>query len=163
MARYAHWVPKNNHAVVIGAGIGTAALALDHPDAQRWMDTGLSLIKAGLHNIEPDGSYREGAYYARFILSELVPFAHYTRQVTRINLLSHQKIRRLIRWLIALEKPDGRVPLFDDAFPEELLYAPIAVSLADDPEMINTSFINQKSRFRQNDPNWVEAFCAYPV
>ena len=162
MSRHASWIPKNNHAVVIGAALSTAALVLDHPESQRWMDAGLALMKAGLHMIEPDGTCREGAYYARFILSEIVPFAFYLKNVTGINLLHNPRIERLFLWLNALEKPDGSVPLFDDAFPENFLFAPVAIGLLDEPDALNASFINHSDRFKADDPDWVEAFCAYP-
>ncbi|HDQ46429.1 MAG TPA: hypothetical protein ENN17_13175 [bacterium] len=158
---YRFVVPKNNHAVAIGAGIGTAALALDHPRAQVWLDAALGEIRAGLAQIEPDGSYREGGYYARYIASRLYPFALYLYSAAGVNLLSHPRIRLFDRWLADIEKPDGSVPDFDDAFPEALLYQPIAAGLAPESGEVRRLFLRHPGRSPKDDPNWIEAFCAY--
>jgi len=161
MIRYLALVPKNNHATAIASGIGTMALVLKHPMCQHWLDIAISQLQASLSQIEPDGSYREGVYYGRFIASCLYPFSFYLYNTTHINILQHVRIRRFNRWLIDMEKPDGSVPDFDDAFPEYLLYQPIAIGLAPESDEIRFFFLKNQSRFRRSDAAWIESYCAF--
>ncbi len=161
MARHIHWIPKNNHAIAIGVGIGTVALIIPHTQSRRWLDAANHLLKDGLHMIEPDGSCREGAYYARFIASRLYPFLTYLNNRTGMNLFEHKRIRRFNRWLVDMEKPDGSMVLFDDAFPENLLYQPFAVGLAPEGPEMRYLFESNGQRYSKHDPFWIDAFCAF--
>lgn len=154
-------VPKNNHAVVIASGLGTAALTLPNGARQQWLDAAMDQLKSALRLIEPDGSYREGAYYARFVASRLFPFFFYLYNITEVNLFRHQRIVRLNRWLADIALPNGGVPDFDDAFPEQWIYEPITIGLAPESGRLNALFQDRISKLDPEDPAWVEAFCAY--
>ena len=160
-------VPENNHTTIIAIGVGSAALALaDAPglaggSPQEWLDVALTQLSSGLAQIEPDGTYREGAYYARFVASRLYPFALYLYNVTGENLLAQPRLRRFGRWLLDIEKPDGSVPDFDDAFPEAFLYQPIAVGLSPDSGELRAAFERNRGRHSRFDANMIEALCAF--
>ncbi|NQT24958.1 heparinase II/III family protein [candidate division KSB1 bacterium] len=159
--RYLILVPKNNHAAAIGAGLGTFALVTSHARAQMWLDTALDLIRAALSQIEPDGSYREGAYYARFVASRIFPFFHYLQNTSNINLFAHKRVGRLVRWLADLEHADGSVPDFDDAFPERFLFLPIGVGSLDESGEVRARFELHADRYNPSDPNWIETYCGF--
>lgn len=161
MVAHLHWVPKNNHAVAIASGIATVALVIPHPYSQRWLDAAMDQFESSLSKIEPDGSYREGVYYGRFVASRFYPFVIYLNNATGINLLDHPRLRRFNRWLIDMEKPDGTAPDFDDAFPENYIYAPLAVGLLPESGELKYQFESHPDRFDPKDSNWVEAFCAF--
>lgn len=160
-------VPENNHTTIIAIGVGSAALALadaslpGRASPQRWLDVAMTQLSSGLAQIEPDGSYREGAYYARYIASRLFPFALYLYHVTGVNLLAQPRLVRFSRWLLDIEKPDGSVPDFDDAFPENFFYEPIAVGLSPNGGELRSSFERHGQRLRSFSSNLVEAFCGF--
>lgn len=159
--RYLALIPKNNHAAAIGAGLGAFALVTRHPQAQMWLDSAMDQIRAALAKIEPDGSCREGAYYARFIASRLFPFFLYLNNATGVNLFAHRRVGRFVRWLSDIEKPDGSVPDFDDAFPEQLLFLPIGVGLFNESGEVRARFEDHPSRYDPSDPNWIDVFCGF--
>lgn len=161
ISKYFVLMPKNNHATVISIGIATVALTISHPKSQRWFDVAMEQLSSSLSMIENDGSYREGAYYARFIASHLYPFAFYLYNVTGENLFEHPKLINFNRWLIDLEKPDGTISLFDDAFPESLLYQPIGVGLAHHSGELRYRFEANPARYDDGNLNWIESFCAF--
>ena len=154
-------IPKNNHIVVIAIGVATVALVLDHRNSQKWFNTAISELQCGLALIGSDGTYREGAYYARYIASALFPFVLYLDNITGTNLLEHPSLNRFNRWLIDIEKPDGSIPGFDDAFPERFLYQPIGVGLSPVGNELRYLFELHQDRYSKSDPNYVEAFCAF--
>ena len=154
-------IPKNNHIIDISCGVATVAMVLDHRNSEKWFKAAIAELQSGLAFILPDGSYREGAYYARFVVSRMFPFFFYLYNVTNENLFEHPVINRLNRWLIDLEKPDGTVPDFDDAYPEKLLYQPIAVGLSSLGKELRYLFEKNINRFSRLDANFVEAFCAF--
>ena len=154
-------IPKNNHIIDISCGVATVAMVLDHRNSEKWFKAAIAELQSGLAFILPDGSYREGAYYARFVVSRMFPFFFYLYNVTNENLFEHPVINRLNRWLIDLEKPDGTVPDFDDAYPEKLLYQPIAVGLSPSGKELRYLFEKNANRFSRFNANFVEAFCAF--
>ncbi len=154
-------IPKNNHIIDISCGVATVAMVLDHRNSEKWFKAAIAELQSGLAFILPDGSYREGAYYARFVASRMFPFFFYLNNVTNENLFEHPVINRLNRWLIDLEKPDGTVPDFDDAYPEKLLYQPIAVGLSPSGKELRYLFENNTNRFSRFNANFVETFCAF--
>ncbi|MBC8416277.1 MAG: heparinase II/III family protein, partial [Candidatus Cloacimonetes bacterium] len=154
-------IPKNNHIIDISCGVATVAMVLDHRNSEKWFKAAIAELQSGLAFILPDGSYREGAYYARFVASRMFPFFFYLNNVTNENLFEHPVINRLNRWLIDLEKSDGSVPDFDDAYPEKLLYQPIAVGLSPLGKELRYLFENNINRFSRFNANFVEAFCAF--
>jgi hypothetical protein len=161
MAAHLHWVPKNNHAIAIASGIGTVALTVRHRFSQRWLDAAIDQFESSLSKIESDGSYREGVYYGRFVASRFYPFVIYLKNATGMNLLDHPRLRRFNRWLIDMEKPDGTAPDFDDAFPENWFYAPLAVGLLPESGELRYRFESSSDRYDPKDPDWIEAFCAF--
>ncbi len=161
MVDHLYWVPKNNHVVAIASGIGTVALIVRHRFSQRWLDAAMDQFESSLSKIEPDGSYREGVYYGRFIASRFYPFVVYLKNATGMDLLDHPRLRRFNRWLIDMEKPDGSAPDFDDAFPENWLYAPLAVGLLPESGELRNRFESHSDRYDPKDANWIEAFCAF--
>jgi hypothetical protein len=154
-------IPKNNHIIDISCGVATVAMVLDHRNSEKWFKAAITELQSGLAFILPDGSYREGAYYARFIVSRMFPFFFYLYNVTNENLFEHPVINRLNRWLIDLEKPDGTVSDFDDAYPEKLLYQPIAVGLSPSGKELRYLFEKNANRFSRFNANFVETFCAF--
>ncbi|MCK4695780.1 MAG: DUF4962 domain-containing protein, partial [Candidatus Cloacimonetes bacterium] len=75
-------MPKNNHIINISIGVATVALILDHRNSQKWFSAAISELQCGLALIGSDGTYREGAYYARYIASALFPFVLYLDNIT---------------------------------------------------------------------------------
>lgn len=163
MVNHLEWIPKNNHAIAIASAIGTVALVIPNPFSQRWLDAAMDQFESSLSKIEPDGSYREGVYYARFVASRFYPFALYLENVTGFNLLQHRRLRRFNRWLIDMEKPDGTVPDFDDAFPENYLYMPLGIGLLPESGEMVHQFTGHMDRYDSHDSAWIEAFCAFDV
>jgi hypothetical protein len=150
-------IPKNNHIIDISCGVATVAMVLDHQNSEKWFKAAIAELQSGLAFILTDGSYREGAYYARFVVSRMFPFFFYLYNVTNENLFEHPFINRLNRWLINLEKSDGTVPDFDDAYLEKLLYQPIAVGLSPSGKELRYLFEKNINRFSRLDANFVEA------
>jgi Heparinase II/III-like protein len=154
-------ISKNNHIIDIASGVASIAMVIDHPKSEKWFDTAISQLQSGLALIAKDGSYREGAYYGRFVASRLFPFFVFLKNRTGENLFKHPRINKFIYWLNAMEKPDGTVPDFDDAFPENFLYQPIAIGLSPLGNELRYLFDQNEDRYRHSDPTWVEVFCAF--
>jgi hypothetical protein len=124
------FAPLNNHRIVMAAAVGTAALTIPSygsGQAQAWMDAAIDNLRSSLTQIEDDGSYREGVFYAGYISRILLPFALYLRTSTGEDLFRHRRFEDMIQWLLKIRKPDGTIPLFDDAWQENHAYLPLMV------------------------------------
>lgn len=124
------FAPPNNHKILMAAAVGTAALTLSsygQGEAQAWLDAAMTNLRSGLAQIDEDGSYREGFYYAGYIARVLFPFILYLDRTTGHNLFRHRRLESLVQWIIRAGKPDGSIPLFDDAWQESRIYLPILV------------------------------------
>jgi len=122
--------PPNNHKTLMAVDVGTAALTIPshEPDeAQAWLDAAMLNLRSGLAQIDGDGSYREGVFYAGYIARLLFPFALYLSRTTGEDLFRHGRIEDMVQWLLRIGKPDGSVPLFDDTWQRSMTYLPILV------------------------------------
>jgi len=128
--RNVKFAPPNNHKTLMAAAVGTAALTLSsygRGEPQAWLDAAMINLRSGLAQIDQDGSYREGLYYAGYIARVLFPFILYLGKTTGYNLFRLGRIERFVQWVIRTSKPDGSIPLFDDAWQESRIYLPILV------------------------------------
>ncbi len=66
-------ISKNNHIIDIASGVVSIAMVIDHPKSGKWFDAAISQLQNGIAMITKDGSYREGAYYGRFVASRMFP------------------------------------------------------------------------------------------
>jgi len=152
---------KNNHIIVCACGVATACLVLDGLDTKKWFEKSLNALAQGLSMIEPDGSYREGAYYAEYISTNLFPLFFYLNNSLKTNLFEHPRIEKLIRWMIDIEKPDHSMPLFDDAFNVDFVYKPIAAGLSSQSAELVYLVNSELDFYRPEDADLVEAFYAF--
>lgn len=122
--------PPNNHKTIMAAAVGTAALTIPsygQGQPQTWLDAAIVNLRSGLSQIDRDGSYREGAFYASYTAWLLFPFALYLNRTTGHDLFRHRRLEDLVQWIIRIGKPDGTIPLFDDAWQISRTYLPILV------------------------------------
>ena len=154
-------IPQNNHIIEIATGVATACLVLDDRKAKRYFDDAIKELQHGLAMIDVDGSYREGAYYGRYVASILFPFAHYLNNSTGTNIFKAPRLNRYIRWLIDIEKPDGSVPLFDDAFNHSFLFQPLGSGLTEYENELLYLFENNQENFYSNDLKYIDLFCGF--
>ena len=154
-------ISKNNHIIDIASGVVSIAMVIDHPKSQKWFDAAISQLQSGLALIAKDGSYREGAYYGRFVASRMFSLFVFLENRTGENLFNHPRINKFIKWLIAMEKPDGSIPDFDDAFQDKLIYKPLAVGLSSQGSELRYLFDLHQERHRSSDPAWVDVFCVF--
>jgi hypothetical protein len=124
------FAPPNNHKTLMAVAVGTAALTIPSygwKETQTWLDAAIINLRSGLAQIDGDGSYREGVFYAGYIARLLFPFALYLRRTTGEDLFRHRRIEDLVQWVLRIGKPDGSIPLFDDAWQKTRTYLPILV------------------------------------
>jgi len=122
--------PPNNHKTIMATAVGTAALTIPDHDREKtraWMDAAMSNLRSGLAQIDRDGSYREGVFYAGYFSQLLFPFLFYLKQTTGTDLFSHRRVEDLTAWFLRIAQPDGSIPLFDDAWQERHLFLPLLV------------------------------------
>ncbi len=154
-------IPQNNHIIEIASGVATVALIVEHKLAKRYFDDAVNELQHGLAMIEVDGSYREGAYYGRYVASILFPFAHYLNNSTDTNILKVPQLKKFIRWLIDIEKSDGSVPLFDDAFHHYSLFQPLGSGLTEYENELIFLYEENKENFRDSDLIYIDVFCGF--
>ncbi len=154
-------IPQNNHIIEIASGVATVALIVDHKRAKRYFYDAINELQHGLAMIEVDGSYREGAYYGRYVASILLPFAHYLNNSTDTNIFKVPRLKKYIRWLIDIEKSDGSVPLFDDAFHHSFLFQPLGTGLSEYENELMFLYEENKENFRDNDLKYIDIFCGF--
>ncbi len=154
-------IPQNNHIIEIASGVVTVALIVDDVKAKRYFDDAINELQHGLAMIEVDGSYREGAYYGRYVASILFPFAQYLNNSTDTNILKVPHIKKFIRWLIDIEKSDGSVPLFDDAFYHSSLFQPLGSGLTEYENELLFLYEEIKENFKDNDLKYIDVFCGF--
>ena len=157
-------IPPDNHAFVISAGVGSMALVLSGIDGigkwtpQDWMDAAMALQSYAIAaQVLPDGTYREGPYYARFSVSALLPFYLYIERLYHRNLVQHPRINALFDWMVYTSNPDGSTPQTDDGWSEEYLWEPLLISIARNPEVIRWSYQRRDEQFTRYQPNMVDA------
>jgi hypothetical protein len=124
------FAPPNNHKTIMATAVGTAAMtipAYDREQTQAWLDAAMINLRSGLAQIDRDGSYREGVFYAGYISQLLFPFLFYLKQTTGADLFSHRRVEDLTAWFLRIGLPDGSIPLFDDAWQERHLFLPLLV------------------------------------
>ncbi|KPL07269.1 hypothetical protein AMJ86_04980 [bacterium SM23_57] len=125
---------------------------------QDWMDGAMALQSYAIAaQVLPDGTYREGPYYARFSVSTLLPFYLYIERLYQRNLARHPRLTALFDWVIFTGNPDGSVPQTDDGWSEEYLWEPLLISLARNPEVIRWSYQRRGDQFTRYQPNMVDA------
>ncbi|MCK5051678.1 MAG: heparinase II/III family protein [Candidatus Cloacimonetes bacterium] len=154
-------IPQNNHIIEIASGVATVALIVDHKRAKRYFDDAINELQHGLAMIEVDGSYREGAYYGRYVASILFPFAHYLNNSTNTNILKVPRLKKFIRWLIDIEKSDGSVPLFDDAFYHSSLFQPLGSGLTKYENELVFLYEENKENYKESDLKYIDVFCGF--
>ena len=154
-------IPKNNHIISITCGVAVATLLLDAPQCQAWLNRALDQLEAGLCQIEDDGTYREGAYYGNYVARELSTLAWHLHQRTGKNITRLPTINRFYRWLIAIQRPDGTYPAFDDAFKARFLYPPLLVGISPWSAEFRALYQRDASSFNPYDPLFAEAFFAW--
>ncbi|MCK4273104.1 hypothetical protein KAX22_10645, partial [bacterium] len=79
------FAPPNNHKTIMAVAVGTAALtipAYGSTESQAWLDAAMANLRSGLAQIDRDGSYREGVFYAGYISRLIFPFALYLKNTT---------------------------------------------------------------------------------
>jgi hypothetical protein len=124
------FAPPNNHKTIMAVAVGTAALtipAYGSGEPQVWLDAAMGNLRSGLAQIDRDGSYREGVFYAGYISRLIFPFALYLKKTTACDLFEHRRFQDLTQWLIRIGKPDGSIPLFDDTWQKQYHFLPILV------------------------------------
>jgi hypothetical protein len=154
-------IPQNNHIIEIASGVATVALIVDHKRAKLYFDDAINELQHGLSMIDVDGSYREGAYYGRYVASIIFPFAHYLNNTTNTNILKVSRIKKFIRWLIDIEKSDGSVPLFDDAFHHSFLFQPLGSGLTEYDNELMFLYKENEENFRESDLKYIDIFCGF--
>jgi hypothetical protein len=128
--RHLIFAPPNNHRTIMATAIGVAALTIadhDRERSQAWLDAAMAGLRSGLAQIDRDGSYREGVYYAGYISQLLFPFFFYLKQTTGTDLFVHRRVEDLTAWFLRIGQPDGNIPLFDDAWRERHQFLPLLV------------------------------------
>jgi len=128
--RHLIFAPPNNHKTIMATAVGAAALTIadhDRERSQAWLDAAMAHLRSGLSQIDRDGSYREGVYYAGYISQLLFPFLFYLKQTTGIDLFTHRRVEDLTAWFLRIGQPDGSIPLFDDAWRERHQFLPLLV------------------------------------
>jgi len=154
-------IPQNNHIVEIASGVATACLVLDDRNAKRYFDDAINELQHGLAMIDVDGSYREGAYYGRYVASILFQFTHFLKNATGTNIFTTPRLKKFVRWLIDIEKPDGSVPLFDDAYEQFYLFQPLATGLTEYENELTYLFKQNKEILNKSDLKFVDVFCEH--
>jgi hypothetical protein len=129
---YQHLIfaPPNNHKSIMATAVGTAALTIpeyDREQTQAWLDAAILHLRSGLSQIDRDGSYREGVFYAGYVSQLLFPFLFYLKQATGTDLFSHHRVSDLTAWFLRIGLPNGDIPLFDDAWQESHQFLPLLV------------------------------------
>ena len=130
MYRHLIFAPPNNHKTIMATAVGTAALTIcdhDRERSQAWLDAAMANLRSGLAQIDRDGSYREGVYYAGYISQLLFPFIYYLKQTIGVDLFDHRRVEDLTTWFLRIGLPDGSIPLFDDAWREQHQFLPLLV------------------------------------
>jgi hypothetical protein len=153
-------IPKNNHVIAIACGVASACLVLDAPRAQQWLDRSMDELASGLMEIEADGSYREGAYYGRYVARELAVFSWFARQVSGVQLAEVPRINRFYHWLIDIRRPDGSSPPFDDAFQRRFPTAALLTSHTSSAAEWRWILDVEAADYAPSDPLFAEAFFA---
>ena len=128
--RHLIFAPPNNHKTIMATAVGVAALTVADRDRERsraWLDAAMAHLGSGLSQIDRDGSYREGVFYAGYISQVVFPFFFYLKQTTGIDLFHHRRVEDLTAWLLRIGLPDGSIPLFDDAWQERHHFLPLLV------------------------------------
>ncbi|MFC1683228.1 hypothetical protein ACFL0G_03370, partial [Candidatus Zixiibacteriota bacterium] len=122
--------PPNNHKTIMAVAVGSAALTIPSYGSgqpQAWLDAAMTDLRSGLAQIDGDGTYREGAFYGSYISRLLFPFAFYLQRTTDYDLFRHRRLEDLAQWLIRIGRPDGSIPLVDDAWKIRHAYLPMLV------------------------------------
>ena len=154
-------IPKNNHITEIAAGVATVTLVIDDSRCKKYFYDAIRELQYGLAMIDVDGSYREGANYGRFVASIIFPLAHYIKNITNTNILNSPRIKKFTRWLIDMEKPDGTIPLFDDAYSMFFPFQPLGSGLTNYEHELFYLFEKNAENFRDNDLMFIDAFCGF--
>ncbi|MBD3233712.1 MAG: hypothetical protein GF315_08300 [candidate division Zixibacteria bacterium] len=120
----------NNHKTVMAAAVGLGAITLSNMkryrgnSPQQWMDAAIEDLEVGLSEIAPDGSYKEGPFYAEFIAQQTFPFFIALRNTTGYNAFHHWRIQKFCDFLAAVKKPSGKIGLWDDSNTSAMVYHP---------------------------------------
>ncbi len=155
--------PPNNHKTIMAAAIGTAALTIPDHDREKtgaWLEAAMFNLRSGLAQIDRDGSYREGVFYAGYASQLLFPFLFYLKQTTATDLFCHRRVEDLTGWFLRIAQPDGSIPLFDDAWQERHLFLPLLVGQSPLGGVARWRY-EQLPRRASGRFNEVEFICAY--
>jgi hypothetical protein len=128
--RHLIFAPPNNHKTIMATAVGAAALTIpdhDRKRSQAWLDAAMAHLRSGLAQIDRDGSYREGVFYAGYSSQLLFPFLYSLKQTTGTDLFTHRRVEDLTAWFLRIARPDGSIPLFDDAWQERHQFLPLLV------------------------------------
>lgn len=119
-----------NHLLANGIALAQVGAYFSGPDAERWLARGLQILDVQLdEQFLPDGGHFElsPAYHA-LILEDLFDLIQVLRgQGLRVPTEITEAAVRALGWLRCMQRPDGEIPLFNDASydmarsPDELL------------------------------------------
>ncbi len=120
----------NNHKTVMAAAVGLGAITLSDMkryrgnSPQQWVDAAIMDLEVGLSEIAPDGSYKEGPFYAEFIAQQTFPFFIALRNTTGYDAFHHWRVQRFCDFLAAVKKPSGKIGKWDDSNSPAMVYHP---------------------------------------
>ena len=126
LAKRLEWHLLGNHLFSNAKALVHAGLYFTGPEADRWLDRGLSILAREVtEQILPDGGQFELSpmYHALAVEDMLdlvnIAAAHPNRFVSEARAAQlecwHKIIPRMLRWLLAVSHPDGRISFFNDA------------------------------------------------
>jgi hypothetical protein len=150
----------NNWQTCIVGGVGVAAMALDglHPDAEKLIAFGDSLMEAHLKDYGADGEFNEGMGYAGAI-GLIVDY--YTARLgwsaDRGNRLAVAPFPDMARWFIHMTVPPGHLLNFGDGHfnaPLKVDWMPAVAAAAQDGVLQDFS-----ARFRSIQADPVQLMC----
>lgn len=106
-----------NHLLANAKALVFAALFFEGPEADRWFETGMKILAKQLpEQFLADGAHFELSTTYHTLLTEDLLDIHHLMTVTGLeNEKVLATIDRALHWMQAMTRPDGALPLFNDA------------------------------------------------
>ncbi|MBK5921028.1 hypothetical protein CCR80_08285 [Rhodothalassium salexigens] len=107
-----------NHLWANAKGLIAAGLALAGDEARGWLDTGRALLDQQLDEqvLDDGGHYERSPTYHALLLEDLADLINLSRAYGEpVPARWVETAQAMLAWLVAMTRPDGRLPLFNDA------------------------------------------------
>ena len=122
LAARLEWHLLGNHLLANAKALIFAGTFFSGDEAQRWLEQGLSVLKAQLpEQILPDGGHFElSPMYHALVLEDMIDLANlaaaFSGAIPEGAIQTwRDTTKRMIRWLACMSHPDGQIAFFNDA------------------------------------------------